>query len=171
MWVLGSKGYLLHGPYFLGYDRTRTRKWVKFDSMAAYLNCCVPRADFHFMEALCPYYSYTHLWVLGSKGYLIYGRYFFRYDRPRTWKWVKFDSMAAYLNCCVPREDFHFMEVYGLYYSYTHLWVLGSKGYLLHGHYFLVYDRTKTRKWVKFDCMAAYLNCCVPRADFHFMEA
>ena len=107
-WV---KGYLLHGPYFLGYDRTRTRKWLKFDCMAAYLNC-FPRADFHFKK-----------------------------PRACTISSPKFDCMAA-----------------------------GSKGYLLHGPYFLGYDRTRTRKWLKFDCMAAYLNC-VPRADFHFMEA
>ena len=29
----------------------------------------------------------------------------------------------------------------------------------------------KNTKWVKIDCMAAYQNCCVLRADFHFMEA
>ena len=73
-------------------------------------------------------------------------------------KMGKFDCMAAYLNCCVPRADFHFMEASGLYYSYTHSWVPGCKGYLLHGPYFLGYDRTRTRKWLKFDCMAAYLT-------------
>ena len=153
-----------HGPYFLGYDHSRTRNWVNFDCMAVYLNCCVPNAVFHFMDAYGLYCSHTHLWVLGAKGYLLHGPYFLGYDHSRTRKWVKFDCMAAYLNCCVPNADFHFMEVYGLYCLHTHLWVLGSKGYLLHGPYFLGYDHSRTRKWVKFDCMAAYLNCCVPRA-------
>ena len=139
--------------------------------MAAYLICSVPRADFHFMVAQGLYYSYTHLWVAGSKGYLLHGPYFLGYYRTRTRKWVKFDCMAAYLNWCVPKVDFHFMEAEDMYYSYTHLWAPGSKGYLLHGPYFLGYDRTITRNWVKFDCMAADLNCCVPRAYFHFMEA
>ena len=61
VWV---QGYLVHGPYFLGYDRSRTGRWVKLDYMAAYLNCCVPRADFYFMEAKGLHYLYCHFWVL-----------------------------------------------------------------------------------------------------------
>ena len=70
---------------------------------------------------------------------------------------LSFDCMTAYLNCWVPRMDFYLMEAEGLYYSYTHVWVPvpGSKGYLLHGPYFLGYDHSRTQKLVKTDCMTA----------------
>ena len=108
-------------------------------------------ADVHFMEAYGLYFSYSHLWVLGFKGYLAHGPYFLGYDRSRSRKRVKFDCMTAFLNCCVPRADCNCMEAYVMYFWHILLWVLCLKSYLVHGHYFLGYDRPRTRKWVKFD--------------------
>ena len=50
--VVGAwgKGHLVHGRCFHGLDQSRTRNAVKFDCMATYLNCCVPKADYHLWK-------------------------------------------------------------------------------------------------------------------------
>ena len=101
--------------------------------LSHYLIRCVHRADFHFMEAYGLYYSYTQYWTHSSKGYLVHGPCFPRYTCLDIRKCIKFKRLSHYLNRCVHRADFHFMEAYGLYYSYTQYWTHSSKGYLVHG--------------------------------------
>ena len=123
------------------------------------------------MEAYGLYYSYTQSWTHSSKGYLVHGPCFPRYSCLDIWKCTKFKRLSHYLIRCVHRADFHFMEAYGLYYSYTQYWTHSSKGYLVHGPCFPRYTSLDIRKCIKFKWLSHYLICCVNRADFHFIEA
>ena len=104
---------------FTRYMRLGIPKCTKFKRLSHYLIRCVQRADFHFVEAFGLYYSYTRYWIHSSKGYLVHGPCFPRYYCPHTRKSTKFRKLSHYLFRCVQRADFHFMEAYGLYYSYT----------------------------------------------------
>ena len=126
------------------------RKCTKFKRLSHYLIRCVHRADFHFMEAYGLYYSYTQYWTHSSKGYLVHGPCFPRYTCLDIWKCTKFNWLSHYLIRCVHRADFHFMEAYGLYYSYTQYWTHSSKGYLVHGPYFPRYTCLDIWKSTKF---------------------
>ena len=103
--------------------------------------------------------------------YLVHGPCFPRYTCLDIWKCTKFKRLSHYLIRCVHRADFHFMEAYGLYYSYTQYWTHSSKGYLVHGPCFPRYTCLDIRKCTKFKRLSHYLIRCVHRADFHFMEA
>ena len=170
-WTHSSKGYLVHGPCFPRYTCLDIRKCSKFKRLSHYLIRCVHRADFHFMEAYGLYYSYTQYWTHSSKGYLVHGPCFPRYTCLDIWKCTKFKWLSHYLIRCVHRADFHFMEAYGLYFSYTQYWTHSSKGYLVHGSCFPWYTCLDIWKCTKFKWLSHYLIRCVHRADFHFMEA
>ena len=128
------------------YMRLGIPKCTKCKRLSHYLIRCVQRADFHFVEAFGLYYSYTQYWTHSSKGYLVHWPCFPRYTCLHIRKSTKFRRLLHYLIRCVQKADFHFMEAYGLYYSYTQYWTHSSKGYTT--------------------CFR-----CVQRADFHFMEA
>ena len=132
-WTHSSKGYLVHGPCFPWYTCLDIRKCTKFKRLSHYLIRCVHRTDCHFMEAYCLYCSYTQYWTHSSKGYLVHGPCFPRYTCLDIRKCLKFKRLSHYLIRCVHRADFHFMEAYGLYYSYNQYWTHSSKGYLVHG--------------------------------------
>ena len=170
-WTHSSKGYLVHGPCFPRYTCLDIRKCTKFKRLSHYLIRCVHRADFHFMEAYGLYYSYTQYWTHSSKGYLVHGPCFPRYTCLDIRKYTKFKRLSHYLIRCVHRADFHFMEAYGLYYSYTKYWTQCLKGYSVHGPCFPQYTCLDIRKCTKFKRLSHYLIRCVHRADFHFMEA
>ena len=170
-WTHSSKGYLVHGPCFPRYTCLDIQKCTKFKRLSHYLIRCVHRADFHFMEAYGLYYSYTQYWTHSSKGYLVHGPCFPRYTCLDIQKCTKFKRLSHYLIRCVHRADFHFMEAYGLYYSYTQYWTHSLKGYLVHGPCFPRYTCLDIRKCTKFKRLSHYLIRCVHRADFHFMEA
>ena len=170
-WTHSSKGYLVHGPCFPRYTCLDIRKCTKFKRLSHYLIRCVHKADFHFMEAYGLYYWYTQYWTHSSKGYLVHGPCFPRYSCLDIWKCTKFKRLSHYLIRCVQNTDFHFMEAYGLYYSYTQYWTHSSKGYLVHGPCFPRYTCLDIRKCTKFKRLSHYLIRCVHRADFHFMEA
>ena len=170
-WTQSSKGYLVHGPCFPRYTCLDIRKCTKFKRLSLYLIRCVHRADFHFMEAYGLYYSFTQYWTHSSKGYLVHGPCFPRYTCLDKRKCTKFKRLSHYLIRCVHRADFHFMEAYGLYYSYTQYWTHSSKGYLIHGPCFPRYTCLDIRKCTKFKRLSHYLIRCVHRADFHLMEA
>ena len=170
-WTHSSKGYLVHGPCFPRHTCIDIRKCTKFKRLSHYLIRCVHRADFHFMEAYGLYYSYTQSWTHSSKGYLVHGPCFPRYTCLHIQKCTKFKRLSHYLIRCVHRADFHFMEAYGLFYSYTQYWTHSSKGYLVHGPCFPRYTCLDIRKCIKFKRLSHYLIRCVHRADFHFMEA
>ena len=123
------------------------------------------------MEAYGLYYSYTQYWTHSSKGYLVHGPCFPRYTCLDIQKCTKFKRLLHYLIRCVHRADVHFMEAYGLYYSYTHYWTHSSKDYFVHGPCFPRYTCLDIRKCTKFKRLSHYLIRCVHRADFHFMEA
>ena len=60
-WTLWSKEYLVHGTYFHSCLGSSVRKCTIFDYLAAYQNCCVPKADFNFVEAsVCTIVSLIH---------------------------------------------------------------------------------------------------------------
>ena len=170
-WTHSSKGYLVHGPCFPRYTCLDIRKCIKFKRLSHYLIRCVHRADFHFMEAYGLYYWYTQYWTHSSKGYLVHGPCFPRYTCPDIRKCSKFKRLSHYLIRCVHMADFHFMEAYGLYYSYTQYWTHSSEGYLVHGPCFPRYTCLDIRNYTKFKRLSYYLIRCVHRADFHFMEA
>ena len=109
------------------------------------------------MEAYGLYYSYTHYWTHSSKGYLVHGPCFPRYTCLDIWKCTKFKRLSHYLTRCVHRADFHFMEAYGLYYSYTQYWTHSSKGYLVHGPCFPRYTCLDIRKCTTFKRLSHYL--------------
>ena len=113
--------------------------------LSHYLIRCVHRADFHLMEAYGLYYSYEY-WTHSSKGYLVHGPCFPRYTCLDIRKCTKFKRLSHYLIRCVQRADFHFMEAFGLYYSYTQYWTHSSKGYLVHGPCFPRYTCLDIRK-------------------------
>ena len=71
-------------------------------------------------------------------------------------KCTKFKRLSHYLIRCVHRADFHFVEAYGLYYSYTQYWTHSSKGYLVHGPYFPRYTYLDIRKCTKFRRLSHY---------------
>ena len=127
-WTHSSKGYLVHGPCFPRYMRLGIPKCTKFKRFSHYLMRCVQRADFHFVEAFGLYYSYTKYRTDSSKGYLVHGPCFPRYTCLDIRKCIKFRRLSHYLIRCVQKADFHFMEAYGLYYSYTQYWTHSSKG-------------------------------------------
>ena len=127
------------------------RKCTKFKRLSHYLIRCVHKADFHFMEAYGLFYSCTQYWTHSSKGYLVHGPCFPRYSCLDIWKCTKFKRLSHYLIRCVQRDDFHFMEAYGLYYSYTQYWTHSSKGYLVHGPCFPRYTCLDIRKCTKFN--------------------
>ena len=170
-WTHSSKGYLVHGPCFPRYTCLDIQKCTKFRRLSHYLIRCVHRADFHFMETYGLYYSYTQYWTHSSKGYLVHGPCFPRYTCLDIRKYTKFKRLSHYLIRCVHRADFHFMEAYGLYYWYTQYWTHSSKGYSVHGPCFPRYSCLDIWKCTKFKRLSHYLNRCVHRADFHFMEA
>ena len=93
---------------------------------------------------------YTQYWTHSSKGYLVHGPCFPRYTCLDIQKCTKFKRLSHYLIRCVHRADFHFMEAYGLYYSYTQYWTHSSKGYLVHGPCFPRYTCLDIRKCTKF---------------------
>ena len=143
-WTHSSKGYLVHGPCLPRYTCLDIRKCTKFKRLSHYLIRCVHRDDFHFMEAYGLYYSNTQYWthtkfkrlshyLIRSKGYLVHGPCFPRHTCLDIRKYTKFKRLSHYLIRCVHRADFHFMEAYGRYYSYTQFWTHSSKGYLVHG--------------------------------------
>ena len=156
-WTHSSKGYLVHGPCFPRYTCLDIRKCTKFKRLSNYIIRCVHRADFHFMEAYGLYYSYTQYWTHSSKGYLVYGPCFPRYTCLDIRKCTKFKRLSHYLIRCVHRADFHFVEAYGLYYSYTQYWTHSSKGYLVHGPCFPRYTCLDIWKCTKFKWLSHYL--------------
>ena len=89
-WTHSSKGYSVHGPCFPRYTCLDIRKCTKFKRLSHYLIRCVHRADFHFMEAYCPYYCYTQYWTHSSKGYLVHGPCLPRYTCLDIRKCTKF---------------------------------------------------------------------------------
>ena len=109
------------------------------------------------MEACGLYYSYTQYWTHSSKGYLVHGPCCPRNTCLDIWKSTKFKRLSHYLIRCVHRADFHFMEAYGLYYSYTQYWTHSSKGYLVHGPCFPRYTCLDIRKCTKFKRLSYYL--------------
>ena len=123
------------------------------------------------MEAYGLYYSYTQYWTHSSKGYLVHGPCFPRYMRLGIPKCTKFKRLSHYLIRCVQRADFHFVEAFGLYYSYTQYWTHCSKGYLVHGPCFPRYTSLDIRKCTKFRRLSHYLIRWVQKTDFHFMTA
>ena len=123
------------------------------------------------MEAYCLYYSYIQYWTHSSKGYLVHGPCFPRYMRLDMRKCSKYKRLSHYLIHCVQTADFHFMEAYGLYYSYPQYWTHSSKGYLVHGPCFPWYTCLDIRKCTKFKRLSHHLIRCVQRADFNFEEA
>ena len=145
-WTHSSKGYMLHRPCFPRYTCLDIRKSTKFRRLSHYLIRCVQRADFHFMEAYGLYYSYTQYWTHSSKGYLVHGPCFPRYTCLDIRKSTKFRRLSHYLIRCVQRADFHFMEAYGLCYSFIEHWTHSSKGYLVHGPCFPRYTCLDIRK-------------------------
>ena len=150
---------------------SRYTKCTKFRRLSHYLIRCVHRADFHFMEAYGLYYSYTQYWTHCTKGYLVHWPYFPRYTYLDIRKCTKFMRSSHYLIRCVHRADFHFMEAYGLYYSYTQYWTHSSKGYLVLGPCFQRYTCLHIRNSTKWRRLSHYLIHWVQMADFHFMEA
>ena len=117
------------------------------------------------MEAYGLYYSYTQYWTHSSKGYMVHGPCFPRYTCLDKRKCTKFKRLSHYLIRCVLRADFHFMEAYGLYYSYTQYWTHSSKGYLVHGPCFPRYTCLDIWKCTKFKWLSHYLIRCVHSAD------
>ena len=123
------------------------------------------------MEAYGLYYSYTQYWTHSSKGYLVHWPCFPRYMRLDIRKCTKFKQLSQYLIRCVQRADFHFMEAYGLHYSFTQYWTHSSKGYLVHGPCFPRYTCLDIRKGTKFKRLSHYLIPWVQKDVFHFVEA
>ena len=144
------------------------QKCTKFKRLSHYLIRCVHRADFHFMEAYVLYYSYTQYWTHSSKGYLVHGPCFPRYTCLDIRKCTKFKRLSHYLIRCVHRADFHFMEAYGLYYSYTQYWTHSSKGYLVHGPCFPRYTSLDIWKCTKFQAIITLPNPLRPQGWFPF---
>ena len=155
-WTHSSKGYFV-------------RKCTKLKRLSHYLIRCVHRDDFHFIEAYGLFYSCTQYWTHSWKGYLVHGPCFPRHTCLDIRKCTKFKRLSHYLMRCVHRADFHFMEAYGLYYSYTQYWTHSSKGYLVHGPCFPRYSSLDIWKCTKFKRLSHYLIRCVHRADFHFI--
>ena len=150
-WTHSSKTYSVPGPCFPRYTCLDIRKCTKFNRLSHDLIRCVQMADFHFMEAYGPYYSFTKYWTHSSKGYLVHGSCFPRHTCLDIRKCIKFKRLSHYLFRCVHRADFHFMEAYGQYYSYTQYWTHSSKGYLVHGPCFPLYTRLDIRKFTTFN--------------------
>ena len=142
-----------------------------FKGLSDPFNCCVQRADLHFMEAWGLYYSYSQSCTHNSKGYLVHGPCFPRYTCLDIRKYVMFKRLSHYLNRCVHRADFHFMRAYGLYYLCTQYWTHSSKGYLVHGPYFQRYTCLDIGNCAMFKRLSNPFNCCVQRADLHLIEA
>ena len=159
------------GIAFPRYTCLVIRKCIKFKRLSHYLIRCVQRADFHLMEAYGLYYSYTQFWTHSSKGYLIHGPCFPWYTCLDIRKCTKFKRLSYYLIRCVQRADFHLMEAYFLYYSYTQFWTHSSKGYLVHGPYFQRYTCLDIGNCAMFKRFSDRFNCCVQRADLQLMGA
>ena len=170
-WTHSSKGYLVHRTYLQRCTCLDMRKSTKFKRLSHYLACCVQRADFHFMEACGLYYLYTTSKTHSSNGYLVYGPYFPRYTWLDMGKCTMFKRLSEYLNHCVHRADCHLMETYGIYCSYSQSWTHSSKGYLVHGSYFLRRICLNTRNCTMFRRLSEYQNRCVQRTDFHLKKA
>ena len=141
-----------------------------FKRLSEYHNRCVQRADFHFIEAYGLYYSHTQFWTHSSKGNLVYGPYMQRCTCFDIRKCTKFKRLSDYLTHCVQRVDFHFMEDYGLYYSYSQSWIHSSKGYLGDGPHLQQCTCLDIRKCTEFKRLSYYLTRFVQRPDFHFIE-
>ena len=166
-WTHSSKGYLVHGPIY--HDTLVIRKSTKFRRLSQpnglYYSYAASTGLISIlwkpMEAYGLYYSYTQYWTHSSKGYLVYGPCFPRYMRLGIPKCTKCKRLSHYLIRCVQRADFHFMEAFGLYYSYTKYRTDSSKGYLVHGPCFQRYTCLDIRKCTKFRRLSHYLIRCV----------
>ena len=75
-WTYSLKGYLVHEPYVQRYTCLHIRNCTTIKRLWDPFNCCVQRADFHLIEALGLYYSYSQSWTHNSKGYLVHGTCF-----------------------------------------------------------------------------------------------
>ena len=161
---------MVHGQCFPRCTCLDIRKCTKLKRLSHNLIRCVQRADFHFMEVYGPYYSFTQYWTLSSKGYLVHGSCFPRHTCLDIRKCTKFKRLSHYLFPCVQTADFHFMEAYGPYYSFTQYWTHSSKGYLVHGPCFPRYTCLDIRKFTKLKRLSHYLIRYAQTADFHFIE-
>ena len=106
-----------------------------------------------------------------SKGYLVHGPYLQRFTCLDIRKCTKFKRLSDYLTCCVQRDDFHFMEACGQYYSYSQSQMHSSKVYAVDGPYLQRCTCLDIRKCTELKQLSHYLSRCVQRADVHFMKA
>ena len=183
-WTHSSKGYLVHGPCFPRYTCLDIRKSTKFRRLSHYLIRCDPGQGYlvhgPFYGSLCSGctsrglisivwkpWSVLQYWTHSSKGYMVHGPCFPRYTCLDIRKSTKFRRLSRYLmrRCVQSTADFHFMEAYGLYYSYTQgywttrtpnigpiaqrtTWYMdhvshSSKGYMVHGPCFPRYTLSR----------------------------
>ena len=123
------------------------------------------------MEAYGLHYTYSQSWTYSSKGYLVDGPNLQRFTCLDIRKCTKFKRLSDYPTRCVQRADFHFMEAYVMYYSYSQYWTHISKSYLVRGPYFLWRTCLNIRNCTMFRRLSEYQNRCFQRADFQFMKA
>ena len=171
-WSVCLPGIYIYGlTKSLGTSMAADGWWPTIDGCRWSMADGVQMAVSRFIEAYCLCHSYTQIWNDSSWGYLVHGPYAPRYTCLHIRKWTKLNRLSDCLTHCIQRSDLNFMEIYGLYYSYTQYWTHSSKGYLVHGTCFPRCICLDIRKCTKFKRLSHYLIRCVQRADFHFMEA